>query len=80
MEFLRNLTYDVEFTAMLKRRWDQFQQYAEHPDVSSLRMCKSETSWCRDRFPQHYGLFACVLRLHVCVCVWMCECVLWVRQ
>ena len=35
VEFLRNLTHDIEFTEMLKRRWEEFRHYAEHPQVSS---------------------------------------------
>ena len=36
VEFLRNLTHDIEFTEMLKRRWEEFRHYAEHPQVSSF--------------------------------------------
>ena len=36
VEFLRNLTHDIEFTEMLKRRWEEFRHYAEHPQVGTL--------------------------------------------
>ena len=34
LEFLKNLTKDVHFTATLERRWEEFTHYAQHPQVN----------------------------------------------
>ncbi len=45
--FLNNITKDVEFSHMIRRRWEEFQHYAQHPDVSSSSTVSSSGATLR---------------------------------